>query len=80
MDSLGIVAVLLPLTSHLVSSLTVQLQIYRKSQRVKSAGMKFIHLSLQVFQRDAAHPADGICKIFINQLLGDSHCLKNPGA
>ena len=65
--------------SRLVLSRTVERQVRRKSQRIERQGMQRIHFLCDILQRDAAHPADRIGKIFINHVSVDPDRLKDLG-
>ena len=69
MNGLGIIAVLLPLTPHLMDSHALQLQIRWQSQRVKRFGMAHLHIICNILQRDSAHAAHSPCKILPDHFL-----------
>ena len=39
--------------------------------------MPFVHLTLNILNRNTSDPADGIGKILLNYFSADSNCLKN---
>ena len=55
-------------------------QIRIEAQRVKSLGMKFIHLLFNILDGNAADTAYGIGKVFFNHLGVDTDGFKNLGA
>ena len=77
MYGLRIIAVLFLPASHLVASNAFQRQVYGKAQRVKRFGVQGIHIRRDIIERDAAHTADGIRKVLVDDLLGDADCLEN---
>ena len=80
MDRCRIVAMLLTLAAHLVRTDGIQRQIGIQPQRIKCFGMQPIYSLFDILQSDTAHTADGTAKILINDFLGDTHSLKDPGA
>ena len=76
-DGGGIVQMIISAASHLMMSRTVQSQIGLQSQRVKSHGMKIIHLFLNVRKGNTADPADRIGEIPVDHFLIQADGLKN---
>ena len=68
---------LLPTAARFMLSGTVQCQVCRKPQRVKCQRVQRIHFVCNIFQRDAAHSANGIRKIPVHHVRINSDCLKN---
>ena len=80
MNGLWIVSVLLTLASHLVGSHTVQCQICGKSQRVKGLGVQFFYVFFDIFDGNTTYTAYRAGKVFVDNILGNTDCLKNLGA
>ena len=66
--------------THLMAANTVQSQIHIQSKWIKCCGMEGIHVIGDIVQCDTSHTADGVCKIFINNLLADTDGFKDLGA
>ena len=77
MDRLRIVAVFLSLASHLVCTDTVKCQVCVQSQRIKGFRVKSVYVLLDIFQCDSAYTAYSSCKVFIDNILRDTDCLKD---
>ena len=80
MDGTRIVKMLFLAGALLVASHTLQSQIHIQAQRVEGGGMQHIYIIGDVFQGDAAHTADGVGKVLVDNLLGDTNGLKDLGA
>ena len=42
--------------------------------------MQFVYTGSDILQGNAAYTADGSCKVFINDFLGDTNSFKNLGS
>ena len=70
---------LLLAAAHFVVANAVQGGICPQSQRIESSGMQVIHILLDILQGNAADPADGVRKVFVNDAAVDTNGLKNLG-
>ncbi len=80
MDRLRVIAVGFPGASHLMPAHAVQGQIRIEPQRVKGLRVQGVRLLRDIIQRDTAHTADGVGKVFIYNVRSDTDGLKNLGA
>ena len=69
MNGAGIVQMLLLPCPFLMASYTFQSQIHIQSQGIKSRGMKCVHITGNILQRNTSYPADRISKILVNHLF-----------
>ena len=81
-DGLGIVQVLFRrgAAAELVSTGAGQIHIDVQSQGVEGLTVPVFQLLLDVQQRDAAHPADGVGEILVDDVGADAHGLENLAA
>ena len=81
-DSLGIVQVLLRRASaaEFVGTHAGQIHVNVQPQRVERLLVAVFHVLLDIVDGDAAHPADGVGEVFVNDLFADAHRFKNLAA
>lgn len=59
--------------------LAVQSQVIGQSQQIERFGMVHIHIFRDIIKGDTFHPADGVGKVFVNDIFADAHRLKDLG-
>ena len=81
-DSLGIVQVLLRRASaaEFVGTHAGQIHVNVQPQRVERLLVAVFHVLLDIVDGNAAHPADGVGEVFVNDLFADAHRLENLAA
>ena len=82
MDGLGIVQVLLRRApaAEFVGTHAGQIHVNVQPQRVERLLVAVFHVLLDIVDGNAAHPADGVGKVFVNDLPADAHGLENLAA
>ena len=81
-DSLGIVQVLLRRApaAEFVGAHAGQIHVNVQPQGVEGLLVTVFHVLLDIVDGDAAHPADGVGEVFVNDLFADAHRLENLAA
>ena len=81
-DGLGIVEMVFLVTAaaQTVIAQRIQRGVRFQIQRVESPVMAVLHVLVDFFQPDAAHPGNSVGKIAVDHILTDAHRFKNLGA